>query len=157
MIDYMKRPGINVDVEDETEEQRKKDLEAGNRASKRQEATRRLIAKQGEAILDSPDIEKMVDEEVERMSQLAQIPEPTAKNHNVHESVANSEDNKVKGDQIPGQTTEAQNTQNQNVSASGPNTPAENTTTPEAARKPGESTENHQVGANKTTRDKQNK
>lgn len=103
--------------DDRDKPQDKKAIEEGNKASKRNEAKRRLIAMQGEAILENDNLEDMITQEVKRMDELAAIPKPTVENHNVHESVAESDSNKVHGDQIPGQTTRAQNTQNQDVEA----------------------------------------
>lgn len=101
-----------------------KDIDEGNKASKRQEARQRLVERQGEAVLNSPDLDNMIDKEVERMSKLAQVPKPQAEGKDVHQSIAESKDNKVHGENIPGQTTRAQNTQNQDVTPSGPNAPS---------------------------------
>lgn len=92
-----------------------KDIDEGNEASKRQEAKRRLIAKHGEAVLEEKNLEKLITEEVKVMSDLAAIPEPTAKNHNVHESVLDSPDNTAGVGNVPGKASDAQNTQNQDI------------------------------------------
>lgn len=123
--------------DDRDSKQDQKDIDEGNKASKRQEAKQRLIARQGEAVLEEKNLDKLIDEEVHRMAELASIPEPTVKEHNVHESVANSDDNKAKtGDQIPGQTTKAQNTQNQDVNPKGNQVETQDRTDVHADQKP---------------------
>lgn len=110
-----------------------KAIEEGNKASKRQEARTRLVGRQGEEVLQDPNLEKLIDEEVQRMEDLVTIAEPTAKNKDVDKRLANSPDNRVDtDDNIPGQTTKAQNTQNQDVTpaGSGPKSPETGNKTP---------------------------
>lgn len=93
-----------------------KDIDKGNKASKWNEAKRRLIANQGESILEDENLESLITQEVKRMDELAQIPQPTVKEHNIHESRI---DNEAGVGGVPGKTTEAQNTQNEDAAKVG--------------------------------------
>lgn len=59
-----------------------KDIDAGNKASKRNEAKRRLVAEHGEGILEDSGLEQKITDEVERMKRAVEGEQPLVKGHN---------------------------------------------------------------------------
>jgi hypothetical protein len=113
--------------DDREREVDQKDIDEGLKASKRNEAKRRLIAQQGEVILEDPNLEKLITEEVKRMDELAAVPQPTVKEHNVHESILNTPDNTAGVGKVPGKASDAQNTQEQDVKPKSSQVPKDKT------------------------------